>query len=341
MSSDIPRLRYIFDRRTYLKYRRAMKTFENSLTFDTSDIAKFRLHVLDYYYRYGLRPTLDAFGVKKSTLYDWKKRYENFGKKLNSLVPCSTRPRQTRRMETDWRLVVFIEQIRKKYGNVGARIIKPFLDEYAKSIDIKSLGRTTIEKIIRRRNLTFETRNKARRQLKQNRLRQKRSPKVKSPGYVEVDTIEIRILSNKYYFVSLIDIFTRFAQVELIKSRSSKHTRDPLTRFQQRYQHNVHTVQTDNGGEFLKDFDSYLTKQKIKHIFIYPRSPKINGVVERFNRTVQEEFIKRSDDFGVDNQRFQRKLTKYLYWYNYKRPHSSLGYISPVQFINQQIPKSV
>ena len=41
----------------------------------------------------------------------------------------------------------------------------------------------------------------------------------------------------------------------------------------------------------LGSLDEYLKKRNIKHNFIYPRCPKINGFVERANRTLQEEFI--------------------------------------------------
>lgn len=108
-------------------------------------------------------------------------------------------------------------------------------------------------------------------------------------------------------------------------------------RFQQAYHHPIHTVQTDNGSEFMKLFHQYLEEQSMVHIFIYPNSPKINGIVERFNRTIQEEFINRSEDFGVNDERFNQKLTSYLNWYNQKRPHSSLGYQSPQQFMNPYI----
>jgi transposase InsO family protein len=62
--------------------------------------------------------------------------------------------------------------------------------------------------------------------------------------------------------------------------------------------------------------------------------------VERFNRTIQEECIKRADELYYDENAFEKKLAKYLYWYNYKRPHCALGYVSPIQFINSSIPKS-
>lgn len=331
---DHPHVRYLLDKRTHLAYRRLMKTLNTSLTFESSDVAQFRLKVIEFYYRYGLHPTLDAYNLKSSTVYDWIKAFELSGKQLVSLVPQSTRPKTVRKMEVDWRLIVFVEQVRKKYGNVGARIIKPFLDEYAKEIGVGGIGRTTIEKVVRRHKLTFEKTQKSRRRTKTGVLRTRRAPKSKEPGYLEVDTIEIRLFDKKYYFISLIDIFTRFAYVELIKRQASCYTRDSLIRFRQCYHHEIHTIQTDNGSEFFKLFHTYLDEQAIKHVFIYPNSPKLNGVVERFNRTIQEEFINRSEDFGVNDERFNQKLISYLNWYNQKRPHSSLGYQSPQQFMN-------
>ncbi|PIR79576.1 MAG: transposase, partial [Candidatus Levybacteria bacterium CG10_big_fil_rev_8_21_14_0_10_36_30] len=41
-----------------------------------------------------------------------------------------------------------------------------------------------------------------------------------------------------------------------------------------------------------------------------------------------------------DQVAFAKKLTEYLYWYNYKRPHASLKYMSPMDFIETKIPKS-
>lgn len=64
------------------QYDWLMKTLENSLVFDKSVPAKFRLHVLEPYYKYGRKLRVEAFKVGKSTLYDWKKQYEESGKAL-------------------------------------------------------------------------------------------------------------------------------------------------------------------------------------------------------------------------------------------------------------------
>lgn len=339
MQGDHPHKRYTFDRDTYLKYRRLMKTLDSSLSFAASDVAKFRLHVLEHYYQYGLQPALSAFSIGKSTLYDWKNNFEASGKRLVSLVPQSTRPYHTRKMLTDWRLIEFIRVMRTNYGNVGKDIIKPFLDEYARELGIPTVGKTTIAKLIKRRHFIFEKRVNFKKRTRYTKLRLKRSPKVRKPGYIQMDSIVIYVARERHLFMSIIDIYTKLALVVKVASLSSKQARMVFRQFQGMCPYEIHTVQTDNGSEFLAKFHKYLNEEKIKHQFIYPRLCKVNGVVERFNRTVQEEFIKRSDELYFDIEAFEGKLHNWLNWYNQKRPHYALKYMSPMQFINTKIPE--
>lgn len=85
----------------------------------------------------------------------------------------------------------------------------------------------------------------------------------------------------------------------------------------------------------MGEFDNFLKQKNIKHLFIYPRCPKINAFIERGNRTLQEEFIDDNDylvlEDGIDE--FNNKLIEYLIWYNTKRPHHSLNYLSPINFL--------
>ncbi len=336
MPSDFNKKTYILPKLTRGNYNTLMKLISPKL----SDPAVFRLHVLTHYYKYGYKSAVDAFSIPKSTLYDWKKLYEISGKKPFSLIPRSTRPHKTRVMTTDHRLVEFIKSMRKEYGNVGSGIIKPFLDVYARQLGINCISRSTIEKVIRRKRLTFEKRIKYKKKTKYSRLRIRRSPKVRSPGYIQMDSIVIYVNRERHLFMSVIDVYTKYALVEKVNTLSSVNARKVLRRFGSENPTKIHTIQTDNGSEFLAYFHKYLEMEGIKHVFIYPRLVKVNAVVERFNRTIQEEFIKRSDEIYYDTGKFEEKLTKYLYWYNYKRPHYSLNYLSPMQFINTKIPKS-
>lgn len=316
-----------------------MKTLQSSFILESSDVAKFRLHAINHHRKFGLRSTLDAFRVKKSTFYDWKRAYDQSGRRLVSLVPKKTRPHRLRTMQTDWRLVEFIRQMRHEYGNVGKNIIKPFLDAYAQELGISSLGLTTIGKIIDRRGFTFETRTRARRKTKFTKLRTRKSPRVTKPGFIQMDSIIVYVNKERHLFMSVMDIHTKYALVELVTSLSAVNATTVFKKFQKLSPTPVQIVQTDNGSEFLASFHDYLESRRIRHQFIYPRLVKVNSFIERFNRTVQEEFINRSDEIYYDLEAFGVKLEKYLYWYNYKRPHASLNYLSPVAFIKAESPK--
>ena len=307
-----------------------------------SDVAEFRLHVLMYFSKYGLKPTLEAFNLAKSTLYDWAKLYKESNKRSISLVPKSTRPNRTRIMQVDHRLTEFIKEMRREHGNIGKNMIKPFVDAYAKSLGIKSIGPTTIQKLIKRRHLTFEKKVYKQKQTnKFYKLRVRKSPKVTRPGFIQMDSVIVYVNYEKYLFMCVIDIFTKFAHVVNVDTLSSATAKRVFREFKELSPTPVHTMQTDNGTEFLKSFHSYLEDNRIKHQFIYPNMPKINAYIERFNRTIQEEFILRSDEIYYDSKAFNRKLTKYLFWYNYQRPHASLHYVSPMTFIQEKIPKSM
>lgn len=317
----------------YIAY---MKLYNNSFSFDLSDTAKYRYHILCFYYQYGYQATCKAFSIGKSTLYDWKKAYEDSSKKLSSLIPRSTRPKTTRRMHTHPLIVEFIKTIRLEYGAISKYKIKIFLDEYCKKFNLDSISSTTIGKIIKRKHFFYEKGNikKVRRKSNLVKNRAKRSPKPKKPGFLEIDSITLYINGKRHSFSCFIDTFTKYAKAYKVKSLSSKNTLTCFRNFTKDYTYPIHTIQTDNGSEFLGEFYQYLeSRTNIKHLFIYPRSPKVNGIVERFNRTIQEEFIQRNDDIYYDEDRFSQKLSKWLIWYNFKRPHTSLNYQTPVNFL--------
>lgn len=339
MPSDFHHLRYIRPKYSRQGYIALMKLIGNSLGFDLSDPARFRHKCLLHFYQFGWRSTVDAYGVGRSSLYRWKTDYEKSNKRLNSLVPCSTRPKKLRQMHTDWRLIEFIKQMRLTYGNLGKEKIECFLDEYAKSLGLTSLGCTTIGKIIKRKGYTQKTKWK-RAYTRRASLRVKCAPKELIPGYLEMDSITLFVLSKRYYFTTIIDIVSRYAFCRLTNSLASQKTLDTFKEFVDVSKQIPRQVQTDNGHEFLGVFDQYLIDQGIPHAFTYPRSPKINGVVERFNRTIQEEFLNRSDDlFTRDLTKFRENLNKYLNWYNYQRPHKSLKLQTPHTYLQQLIIK--
>jgi len=268
-----------------------MKMIQDGLALEISDVAQFRIHVINHYYKYGLRSTLDAFKVKKSTFYDWKKTYETNGKKIISLVPHKTRPLHVRKMETDWRIITFIKEMRKEHGNIGKSMLKPFVDAYAKKLGIKTLAESTIGKVIKRRHLTFEKKVYPQKQKnKFKKLRTRKSPKVTTPGFIQMDSIVVYINYEKHLFMSIIDIYTKFAHVVCVDNLSSSTAKRVFQEFEELSPTKAHIVQTDNGSEFLKSFHEYLEEQNIKHQFIYPGCQRsmlsLKGLTEPYRKSL-------------------------------------------------------
>lgn len=72
----------------------------------------------------------------------------------------------------------------------------------------------------------------------------------------------------------------------------------------------------------------------IKLFVLPPRSPKLNGQVERANRTHTEEFYEVTDcDFELAPLNLE--LRRWEFTYNTIRPHQALGYLTPHEFLMQ------
>ena len=95
----------------------------------------------------------------------------------------------------------------------------------------------------------------------------------------------------------------------------------------------IENIQIDSGSEFQKYFDQACLKLKLNRCYSRNRTPKDNSVNERFNRTLQDEFVNLGN-FTTDVVQFNESLTKWLIEYNFKRPHQSLNYETPIKFNN-------
>lgn len=176
-------------------------------------------------------------------------------------------------------------------------------------------------------------RNKAKRK-KRDRI--KRPPRPDSFGYIEMDTVIKFVDGVRVYFLTAIDVKLKFAFSLPYAKLTSAVTVDFFKKLQLVYPIKITTVQTDNELEFLGDFDEYLKEQGIPHLFIYPRCCKINGTIERFNRTIQEEYIDPNLHLFHDTKLFSSKLIDYLVFYNTQSVHKSLGLKTPLGFLQEQ-----
>lgn len=92
-------------------------------------------------------------------------------------------------------------------------------------------------------------------------------------------------------------------------------------------------VQTDNGAEFQSQFHWHLASLDVRHVYIRPRTPHLNGKVERSHRVDDQEFYQLLDRDGIadDIHLFNEKLREWEDYYNYHRPHGALDGQTPYE----------
>ncbi|MBN2244776.1 MAG: DDE-type integrase/transposase/recombinase, partial [Candidatus Aminicenantes bacterium] len=336
---------------TSLYNQGVMSSYEEIFKFSGNTRGKFRLKVIEHFESHGLGSCMDAYGVSKATIYRWKQLYDRSGKELSSLIPKSRAPVNKRKMMAQREVINFIRDLRRDHYRLGKEKIKPFLDKHCEEKGLKTISISTIGKILKRYDLVHPKNGRvyhnpsskwAKRKVSY-RDRVKKSPRIKEPGYIQIDTMHRFIEGIKTYIFNALDLYTRFQFSYAYRSSKSSDALDFLHKFQQVYpfKGGIKKVQTDNGSEFLGEFDNYLKKKKIKHLFIYPRCPKINSFVERANRTLNEEFLipyPFYDDRDID--RFNKDLMEHLIWFNTIRPHKALGNISPIDYVLKLKPES-
>ncbi|MBU0618664.1 integrase core domain-containing protein, partial [Patescibacteria group bacterium] len=85
------------------------------------------------------------------------------------------------------------------------------------------------------------------------------------------------------------------------------------------------------GSEFKKYFEQECKKRDIPLFVLPPRSPKLNGCVERANRTHREEFYE-VNEVELSLIEHNKQLEEWQYIYNHIRPHQALDYLTPHEY---------
>jgi len=137
-------------------------------------------------------------------------------------------------------------------------------------------------------------------------------------------------------------LFFRLRKAGHYERPLSINAKDFIKKLQTVFPYPIKAIQTDNGSEFHKYFRDYLKEQNIIQYWNYPGRPYRQGHIEKFNRTIQEEFIDWNEVLLNNTYTFNRpacalhadrKLTDWLICYNTKRYYWSLNLTSPVDYL--------
>ena len=305
-----------------------------------------RLEILKFYDEFGLNATRKAFKVSRSTLFLWKKRVYDAGGKLSALAPGNKAPLHRRKRIVDPFIAQFIIRYRTLHPRADKTTITPVLMAACRKAGIKPISESTVGRIIhdlkergrlpQNSRIRINGRSGRLREIKSRQAVRKTRRKgfhPQQPGdLVEMDTVSLFLDGMKRYLFTAIDVRTRFAFAYAYKSHSSANGRDFLKKFTSVVPFPVRHIQTDNGSEFLKHFNQSCQDNDLVHFFNYPRHPQSNGHLERFNRTIQEQFADWHMDIIYEPDEFNRILMEYLIWYNTEKPHRSIGKLPPLRY---------
>lgn len=261
--------------------------------------------------KWSTRQVARYLGFNQSTIVKWVKRDPGYG----WVVPTkSSRPKShPKKLPLDLVRKIIAQRLK---NHRCAEVVHAELNQQGIAVSLSSVKRT-----LDRNYLTKKRNIWKRRHFNQPR------PNPEKPGdLVQIDTIHLMKADKEIiYIYTMLDVNSRWAYA-LASNRINTHcSLDFVNQAKTRLPFQLNCLQSDNGPEFSQTFTE---RVKTTHRHSRVRKPNDNAHLERFNRTIQAEFLnKLPKDVKVINQR----LPEYLHYYNTERLHLGLNLKTPLQ----------
>jgi len=330
-----------FERFAYYCYRYDMASKE----------ANRRYKIVLFYEKYGLEATLEAFEISKRTLYRYKATLKRSNNTIAALEPKSKAPKTKRKSTVPKELIEKIKDLREEYPNLGKAKLYHMIQPWCQERGLPVISESTIGRVIAKDKdkmritpLRIDRNGKPKKRKRVFKNRKPKNLKAKPMHLWAVDTIQKVSNGIRRYIMTLLDPNSRIAFAVALPSKHSKHTAKVLEALIDGVIGDVNieakpksfAILSDNGSEFMKEFEALLQAKQLTHYWTYPRSPKMNAHNERFNRTLQEQFVDFYEDLlFTDIDLFNEYMADWLIDYNTVIPHHSLQMKTPVEYLIQ------
>ncbi|TMG11970.1 MAG: IS481 family transposase [Chloroflexi bacterium] len=263
--------------------------------------------------------TCRYYGVTRPSYYKWLRRYEELG--VDGLRDRSRRPRVSP-TATKAAVVDRIIYLRQNYHFGPLKI--------------------AMYRILRRLDLS---RLPTSQRYKRHKERWKHYEKQRPGVSVEIDVKfidPIRGVRKKHYQFTAIDDCTRLRVLKIYGQLNQKTAIQFADYVLEKLPFRVEQIQTDNGAEFQSAFHWHLLDRGLRHVYIRPLTPRLNGKVERSHRIDDEEFYRMLAGEVIDDAKiFNIKLQEWEHFYNFERPHGALAGQTPYERLRQATQASV
>ena len=290
-------------------------------------LSSWRLRVLEWATEHprSVAQACRRFGISRPTFYKWQRRYADHGEA--GLCDRPRRPHRSPRA-TPKEVVSKILYLRQNYHFGPGKIA-----DYLKRFHQLSIARSSVHRILGTHGMSRLPANQKHRPHKQRWRRYEKA----QPGHrlqLDVKFLErIPGTKKRLFQFTAIDDCTRIRVLKVYDACNQTTAIRFIDEVLRRLPFRVLVVQTDNGAEFQSRFHWHLAGLDIRHVYIRPRTPHLNGKVERSHRVDDQEFYQLLDTDAVtdDIHLFNDKLREWEDYYNYHRPHGALGGQTPYE----------
>jgi len=277
--------------------------------------------------------TCRYFGISRQCFHKWLKRFEQSQENVKFLKTKSRAPKRTRNWEVTSKEQRRVVALRKKYMRLGKMKLKTIYEKRYKG----KVSAHKIQRIINRYNLYSDPVKKEKEDKRRKRSRQKKriqqlTKQTKVWFLLKLDTIVIYQDGLKRYILTAVDYAGKFGYARMYKNKSSRSATDFLYRLKYLIDAPIENIQTDNGSEFAGEFERTVEKLNLERYFSRNHTPTDNAEVERFNQTLEYEWLY-DGNLTMDCDKFNKRLTNWLIEYNWVRPHETLDYQTPIEYI--------
>ncbi len=259
-------------------------------------------------------------GASKDVIRRWAKAYEERGEAglRNGVVPAGSRRRLPGPVREK------IVEIKKREPFFGVKRISHLL----KRAFFLSASPETVRRTLRAESLIVPSKKKRQHNITRPRFFERSTPN----QLWQSDIFTFRLGGRYAYLIGFIDDYSRhMVGLELYRSQTAEQVLEVYRRAVGEYGVPKEML-TDRGRQYTNwrgstRFERELGKDRVRHIKSQAHHPMTLGKIERFWKTIYEEFLVRAQ-FGSFEEARER-IRQWVQYYNHKRPHQGIGGLCP------------
>jgi transposase InsO family protein len=282
---------------------------------------EFRLEAVKKYVEESYPASLIAaeMGISGETLNTWTKRYRQYGEEgLRDLRNHPTRSLLSVRVKEK------ILELKKSNPGFGSRRISDVLKRFF----LMPASSATVHTTLSKAQLTNPRNRKSKKNPGTPRFFERSTPN----QLWQSDICPFRLGGQNAYLMGFIDDYSRYITgMGLYRSQTAENVLEVYRSAIGEYGVPKEML-TDNGRQYTNwrgttRFEQELKKERVRHIRSRPHHPMTLGKIERFWKTILEEFLFRAQFGSFEEARERIRL--WVTYYNHRRPHQGIGGLCP------------